>query len=290
MGIFREIPPTAGFPLGLRNFFLSAGKSNESLQNSVKKYLNLPYAEITCSGTGALYLIMETIKDLSPKRTVIIPSFICPLVPLAIKRAGFNIKVCDIGTHDFNYNYSQLETLCTQDNDIVAVIACHLAGIPIDLQSLLSLTKNKNIFLIEDAAQALGSSYQGRPVGTWGDFALFSLCRGKGMTLYEGGVVATNNEYYGHFLDKKFKEIIKFDFLTEAKRLFELLGYALFYRPLLFWGVFKLPQLYWEMRGNKIKALGEDFAINFPLHGVSQMRKSIGQSQFHSLENRSNWY
>ncbi len=69
-------------------------------------------------------------------------------------------------------------------------------------------------------------------------------------------------------------------FVMEARRILELLGYGLFYRPLLFWFVFTLPQLYWSRRGDDIKALREDFDSKFPVHAVSGFRQAAGHIAF----------
>ena len=117
---------------------------------------------------------------MSDKKTVIIPAFICPLVPLAIKKAGLKIKICDTKINSFDYDHGQLETLCRDDPDILAVVAAHLGGIPVDLGRISKIAQENNFFIIEDCAQSLGAEYKGRKIGTYGDFAFFSLCRGKG--------------------------------------------------------------------------------------------------------------
>jgi dTDP-4-amino-4,6-dideoxygalactose transaminase len=148
MGIFREIPPTAGFNFKFKDFILPQKISPHclSLEEDFKFYLGIHHVQITYSGTAALYLILETLKELSAKKTVIIPAYICPLVPLAIKRAGLNIEVCDINYEDFNFNYAELESLCRNNTDILAVIPTHLAGIPVEIDKVLNIAKERSIF------------------------------------------------------------------------------------------------------------------------------------------------
>ena len=282
MSIFREIPPTAGFPLYLKDFWGSSRAG--SLEQDFKDYLGLDYAQVTYSGTAAFYLILESLKKISPKKTVVIPSFVCPLVPLAVARAGLKVEVCDINRDSFDYDSNALEKLCSQNQDILAVVAVHLAGIPIDFSSLEKVTKKYSIFIVEDCAQSLGATYQGRKTGTLGDFAFFSLCRGKGLTIYEGGIIATIHQQYAGIIDETIATLVKDDYLSESFKMLELFGYWIFYRPQLFWFVFCLPQLFWNISGNRLRGVNEYFDTDFATHEVSDFRKSLGHAEFSRLE------
>jgi len=286
MNIFKEIPPTAGYPLHLKDIFSALFRINqkEALEKKFKSYLNAPYARVTYSGTAAFYFILETLKELFDKKTVIIPAFICPLVPLAINKAGLKIKVCDTKKDSFDYDYGQLASLCKNDPNILAVVAAHLGGISVDLDRINKIARENNIFIIEDCAQSLGAEYKNRKIGTYGDFAFFSLCRGKGLTIYEGGVALTSNEEYAVVLDNTINRLENRAPLAEAIKVFELIGYWIFYRPLLFWFVFRLPQLYWRIKKELVRAAGDYFDTDFPMHRVSAFRKSIGATTFDRLE------
>lgn len=286
MNVFREIPPTAGFSLAIKDF-ISLRKQDSSfysLEDDFKRYLNTDFARITYSGTAACYLILEALKELSSKRTVVIPAFICPLIPLAIKRAGLNVEVCDINHCDFNFDLNELENICRLRDDILALIPVHLAGIPVNMEPLKRIAQRYKIFIIEDCAQSLGALYRGSQTGMLGDFGFFSLCRGKGPTIYEGGVVVAGNENYSGIIDKKIRELVKNNYLSEGLKIMELIGYWIFYRPQLFWFVFRLPQLFWNFKGRPLKALQEDFTIGFPIHRVSKFRQRIGHAGFLRLE------
>ncbi len=286
MSIFREIPPTAGFPLYAKDFLSIFLKKNHrgSLEEDFKNYLNAPYAKVTYSGTAAFYLILESLKNLSSKRTVIIPAFICPLVPLAIYRAGLHVTVCDINKDNFNFDLRQLQELCSKNNDALAIVAVHLGGIPIDFEEIEQIARNDKIFIIEDCAQSLGAMYKDKKAGTLGDFSFFSLCRGKGLTIYEGGLIVTKKESDSVKIDATIERIVSNDFFSESLKILELLGYWIFYRPQLFWWVFRLPQIFWDWRGEHLRALTEYFTADFPLHKVSKIRKSIGHVTFARLE------
>ena len=213
MSIFKEIPPTAGFPVfakDLLSALINIGKG--SLKEDFKHYLGVPYAAITYSGTAAFYIILEGLKQLSSKKTVIIPAFICPLVPLAIKRAGLNVLVCDINQTNLGFDINQLEKLFSNNQDILAIVAVHLAGIPVDFEPIKQIADSFRAFVIEDCAQSLGAEYKGEKTGSLGDFSFFSLCRGKGLTIYEGGVIVAKDNQYARLLDKQISTFVKNDF------------------------------------------------------------------------------
>ncbi len=286
MSIFKEIPPTAGFPIRIRDFLSIFNIKNyrNFLEDDFKKYLNTSFAKITCSGTAGLYLILESLKDSSGKKTILIPSYICPSVPLAIKMAGLKTLVCDINQYDFNFNLLQLEELCRKNNDILAIVAAHIGGIPLDFDAVENIAKKQGIFTIEDCAQGLGAVYKGKKVGTIADFSFFSLARGKGLTIYEGGAVVTNKKEYKGIIDDKIRLLVKDDFMSEGIKILELFGYSIFYRPELFWFVYRFPEVYWSLQGNKFKAESEYFEADFPVHNVSSVRKTIGHLNFYRLE------
>lgn len=284
MSIFREIPPTAGWPLALKSLLPAFLDANNLLEDDFKSYLPSVYAKVTYSGTAALYLILESIKKLSPKKTVVIPAFICPLAALAIKRANLKIQVCDTNPDDFGFDLNQLKGICSKNKDILAVLTVHLAGLAVDCDPLIQITKENRAFLIEDCAQSLGAEYKGQKTGTLGDFAFFSLCRGKGLTIYEGGLLTSRAPEQAACIEETVANLVKGDLLSESLKIAEIFAYWIFYRPQLFWFAFRLPQLYWQARKNKVRALGDYFTEEFPIHSVSNLRKTVGHLNFPRLK------
>jgi dTDP-4-amino-4,6-dideoxygalactose transaminase len=290
LSLIREIPPTAGWPIKTKSlippFFKKLPKG--ILEEEFKKYLNAPLALLTYSGTAAFYLILESLKELSTKKTIVIPTFICPLIPLAIKRAGLKIKPCDINPDNFDFDIDKLRKACAEDKDILAILAVHLGGIPLELQNLQEIAKKNGILIIEDCAQSLGAEYQGKKTGSIGEFSFFSLCRGKGLTIYEGGLAITNKAEYAQLLKNTSKKIFRTDIFSESLKIAELLAYSIFYRPGLFWFAFRLPQIFWKMRNDPVKALGDYFELDFPTHKVSAFREYIGYLNFSCLDKEIN--
>lgn len=290
MSLIREIPPTAGWPLTIKSLITSLFRKHPQglLEEDFKNYLGAPSALLTYSGTTAFYLILETLKKLSPKKTVIIPAFICPLIPLAIKRSGLNIKVCDTNGFNFDYDLHKLKIICKEDTDILAILAVHLGGIPIEMDALREITQTCDALIIEDCAQSLGAQYHGKKPGALGDFSFFSLCRGKGLTIYEGGIAVANRTEHARIFKETAAKIIDQNALSEFLKAAELFAYSIFYRPGLFWFAFRLPQIFWQLRNQPVRAMGEYFNLEFPVHRVSAWREYIGHLNFHYLEEKIN--
>ncbi|MDD5477433.1 MAG: DegT/DnrJ/EryC1/StrS family aminotransferase [Candidatus Omnitrophica bacterium] len=290
MSLIREIPPTAGWPLTIKSLIFSSFKKHPKglLEEDFKSYLGAPRALLTYSGTAAFYLILESLKKLSGKKTVIIPAFICPLIPLAIKRASLKIKACDTNAFNFDFDIDKLKSICEENNDVLAILAVHLGGLPIDFDALKKIAQAKNSFIIEDCAQSLGAQYHGKKTGSLGDFSFFSLCRGKGLSIYEGGVAAANRPEYARILKETSGEIMKKDMPSECLKVAELFAYSIFYRPSLFWFAFRLPQIFWQIRNDPIRAMGEYFNLDFPVHRVSAFREYIGHLNFPHLNEKIN--
>jgi dTDP-4-amino-4,6-dideoxygalactose transaminase len=194
---------------------------------------------VTCSGTVALYVTLNAIQKITTKRTVVIPAFICPLVGLAVARAGLTLAVCDTQpSAGLDYDLDALEAMCQTNPDMAAIVVAHLGGMAADMDRLQQLARTYDVLLIEDCAQAFGAEYDGKKVGTMGDFAFYSFARGKGLTLYEGGVLVTRHEKYVALLEAEYQRLVPKDFLAECGVLLGLFGYAIFYRPQLFWFIF----------------------------------------------------
>ncbi|EEF58682.1 DegT/DnrJ/EryC1/StrS family aminotransferase [Pedosphaera parvula] len=104
----------------------------------------------------------------------------------------------DLNPHDYNLEIADVERKITSRTK--AIIAVHLAGNPSKLNQLKQVADQHGLILIEDCAQAWGAAYQGKPVGTIGHIACWSLQDSKQITCGEGGIVASNDERFGQRL------------------------------------------------------------------------------------------
>jgi perosamine synthetase len=245
MSGMRTLPPTAApiTPTDLMYGFYGIvnSKVNEKLEREVKEYFGANHAFLVSSGKAALFLILSGLKRLTRKRKVIIPAYTCFSVPSAIRMAGLDIVLCDIRPETLDFDFSQLRDLL--DDDTMCVIPTHLFGIPADVSKVRELCNNRKIYVIEDAAQAMGAVSGRGKLGTSGDVAFFSLGRGKNITCGSGGIIITSVEEIADSIRKDFAELEKVPMVEYVKNILEVVFMMFFLRPEYYWLPKKLPFL-----------------------------------------------
>ena len=167
MKIRRAIPPSAA-PISctelLHGFLGIMKKGTEAkLEKEIKKYFGAAHVFLASSGKAALFLILSGLKCLTGKKKVIIPAYTCFSVPSAIRLAGLEIVLCDIEPGTLDFDFSRLKSLI--DDDTLCVISTHLFGIPADTTKVSDLCEKRKIFVVEDAAQAMGAVHGWRKLG-----------------------------------------------------------------------------------------------------------------------------
>jgi dTDP-4-amino-4,6-dideoxygalactose transaminase len=245
MRIKRTIPPTAA-PISptdlLYGFYGIANKKlNEKLERELKEYFGATHAFLVSSGKAALFLILSGLKKLTRKRKVIVPAYTCFSVPSAIRMAGLEIVVCDVRPETLDFDFSQLRDLI--DDDTMCVISTHLFGVPADVSKVRDLCEHRKIFIIEDAAQAMGAVSGRGKLGTFGDVAFFSLGRGKNITCGSGGIIITSAEDIVDSIRKDYADLEKVPMIEYMKYIVEIVFMMCFLRPELYWLPKSLPFL-----------------------------------------------
>lgn len=273
----REVPPTAGLPLLWRDFM----PSSVSLEQNLAVFLGQPEVQIECSGTAALIVALATLKRISSRRSVVIPAYTCPLVALAVAHCGLKPVLCDTRRNNFDLCPKSLAEACGEDT--LAVIPTHLGGRVADLSAATAIAKRFGAYVVEDAAQSIGASWQGQPVGSIGDMGFYSLGIGKGLTIYGGGVVVARDENLRQQLRVTSAEIAPYRIVWEIWRLLELVGYFALYRPSGLGIAYGLPLRRKLRKGRLIEAVGDNCSTHTPLHRVGVWRKMIGASALKRL-------
>lgn len=282
--MLRELPPTAGLPLQWHDF-LPTGNTPD-FEAALADFIGVPSVQLECSGTACLVVALEMLKRLSLRRTVVIGAYTCPLVPLAVAHVGLRVRTCDTRADRFDFDTDALVAAC--DADTLCVVPAHLGGIAADLNPVLEIARDVGAYVVEDAAQSLGATWHGRQVGTIGDIGFYSLARGKGLTLYEGGVLVARDSELREMLQKTSEELIRFHPMFELIRLIQLVGYRLSYHPIGLSLTYGLPLRFWLTRGDAVRAVGDEFSSSIPLHRVGAWRKRIGASAFERLQSMLN--
>ena len=182
------------------------------------------------SGKAALTLILNALKTLNQRQEALIPAYTCFSVPSAIVKAGLKVSLCDIDSQTFDFDYKLLEKAINKNT--LCVIPNHLFGIPADMDKINSICKDKDIFVIEDAAQAMGGSYKGSKLGTIGDVGFFSLGRGKNITCGSGGIIVTNSDTIAHAIEKEYAQFDKPSAMEQIINFCKAILMSLLFTPL----------------------------------------------------------
>ena len=277
--MLREVPPTAGLPLTWKD--LTGIPREPDLDIALAAFLGVEAASITCSGTASLIVALEALKRRSRRRTVVIPAYTCPLVPLAVAHVGLRVSVCDVSAGRFDFDTEGLARAC--DADTLAVMPTHLGGVVANLEPVLEIAERAGACVLEDAAQALGAKWHGRPVGTVGEIGCYSLARGKGLTLYEGGFCVARDDELRAAIARTADELMPPRAGIELLRIVQLIGYRLLYNPVGLFVAYGMPLRRALARGNLLRAVGDEPRSAIPLHRVSSWRRRIGAAALRRL-------
>ena len=171
------------------NFIL--GEELEKFEKEFAGYCNISYARGVGNGTAALYLSLLAI-DIKPGDEVItVPNTAVPTVSAISSTHAVPVFV-DIDPETYTIDPNKIEEKITQKTK--AIIPVHLYGHPADMDPILEVAKKYNIEVIEDCAQAHGTLYKGKKVGSFGDLGCFSFYPSKNLGAFgDAGMITTNN-------------------------------------------------------------------------------------------------
>lgn len=166
------------------------GKFVKEFEDAFSKFTDAKNSVAVSSCSTALQLVLST-YGLKEGDEVIVPSFTWIATANAIEYTGAKPVFIDIDLATFNLDINKIEEKITPRTK--GIIAVHLFGLCADMDAINSLAKKHNLFVVEDAACALGSFYKERHSGTFGDFGCFSFHPRKSITTGEGGMITTND-------------------------------------------------------------------------------------------------
>ncbi|MEO8401129.1 MAG: DegT/DnrJ/EryC1/StrS aminotransferase family protein [Gammaproteobacteria bacterium] len=169
----------------------SKGEFINQFEEKFAQYVGTPHATSVCNGTVALHLALLALQ-LKPGDEVIVPSLTYVASINTILQVGAKPVFVDSLAETWQMDPADVRRKITPKTR--AVMAVHLYGHPCDMQPLVTLCHEHNLFLIEDCAEAFGTYYQNQHAGTFGDIATFSFFGNKTLTTGEGGMVIMKNE------------------------------------------------------------------------------------------------
>lgn len=151
-------------------------------------------ALMTTSGTDALEMA-AILCDVKPGDEVLVPSYTFVSSALAFVRQGAKIVFADSCGNNPNTDADKIEALITDKTKVIVPV--HYAGVACDMDKIMDIANRHNLFVVEDAAQAIDSYYKGRPLGGIGHFGCFSFHETKNVTAGgEGGLLCVNDERF----------------------------------------------------------------------------------------------
>ncbi|MDF1590723.1 MAG: DegT/DnrJ/EryC1/StrS family aminotransferase [Desulfobacterales bacterium] len=171
----------------IRSGHLAPGDQLQSFEQTFAENVGKGSAAGVSSGTAALHLVLIAM-GVGPADEVIIPSYVCTALLNAVRYVGARPVLSDIDPETHNMDPDDAKKRITRHTR--AMIVPHMFGLPADMERL----KGLNVPIIEDCAQAVGSSYAGKSVGTFGQAAIFSFYATKVITTGEGGMVVSGSK------------------------------------------------------------------------------------------------
>ncbi len=180
------------------DFWLTAGKYSDEFESDFAEYMGQKYSLLVNSGSSANLVAFATLtspllgdRALRPGDEVITVAAGFPTTVNPMIQYGMVPVFVDIELETYNIKVCELKNALSSKTK--AVMIAHTLGNPFDLGAVSKFCKENNLFLIEDCCDAIGSTYNGKKVGTFGDLATVSFYPAHHMTMGEGGAVLTSN-------------------------------------------------------------------------------------------------
>ena len=183
-------------------------------------------------GRVALYAILKAM-GIKAGNEIILPGFTCVVVPNAIIYLGAKPVYEDIDPKTYNIDPQLIEDKITEKTKVI--IAQHTFGIPAEMQHIKKIAEKYGFYVIEDSCHTIGSRYDGREVGTFGDAAFFSSQWSKPVTTGLGGWSVINNEKLLEKMERVYAEFIEPSYKEALLLMCQYLTYSNLLKPSLFW-------------------------------------------------------
>ena len=191
------------FSKSIHSGWLTTGSQVHKLEEKLTNFLDVKYVVAVNSCTAALHLSLAA-KGFGLNDKFIIPTLTFASTIECGEYLGMEPVLVDSSEDGFLIDLNQIEDLVKNDQSIKAIVPMHYGGEPVDLESIMEIAAKYNLFVLQDAAHALETEYNGIKIGKTDHAAAFSFYANKNMTTGgEGGAVSTNDER----LAKKIKKL-----------------------------------------------------------------------------------
>ncbi len=182
-----------------RSLFYWKGPQTAALLDGFRRHYPLRWAMPCSSGTAALHIAVAALR-LPPGSEVITSPVTDMGSVIGILYQQLVPVFADIAPGTYNLDPAAIRRVLTPKTRAIMVV--HLAGNPSEMDAIMALAREHNLYVIEDCAQSWGACYRGQPVGLFGHLACYSFNEFKHVSCGDGGIVATNDERFGSTLPK----------------------------------------------------------------------------------------
>lgn len=175
----------------LKSGWLATGPRVTKFEEDLRNYFQRKYVSVLTSATAGLFLTLKSMGIGEGDEVITTPmTFVASLN--TIVHVGAKPVLVDVDVNTYNIDVNRIKDAITPRTK--AIMPVHFTGLPVDLDPIYDLAKQYGLRVIEDAAQAMGSCYKGKLIGSFGDTQVFSFHPNKVMTSGEGGCIATNDD------------------------------------------------------------------------------------------------
>lgn len=174
----------------LRSGWITTGPKVAKFEAMLRDYFNAPHALALGSATAGLYLVLQALEFEPGDEIITTPLTFAGTLNVIVLN-GLKPVLVDVDPLTYNLDVNHIESRITPRTR--AIMPVHFAGLSVDLDPLYALAKKYDLRVIEDAAHAMGTTYKGRKIGSFGDIQVFSFHPNKNMTTGEGGCVVTHD-------------------------------------------------------------------------------------------------
>lgn len=165
----------------------------QRLEKILADRLNRRHCVLTGRAASAIHIALRALE--LPPGKIVVPAITCPSPASVPLYSGHQPLFCDISLSNFNICPNALRRLLEEHKDVVAIMPVHLYGVAAPMPELMAIASDHRLPIIENAAQALGGTLKGRPLGSWGDISIISFGHTKTIDVGWGGAALTDDDH-----------------------------------------------------------------------------------------------
>ncbi len=229
----------------IKSGWITEAQKTKEFEQMIAQFVDSKYTSVLSNGTVTLFVALKAL-GIGEGDEVIVPDFTMVASANAIGLTGATPIFVDIRKEDLCLDLDEVELKITQNTKAIMPVAMN--GRSPDMDRLLQIAKDHNLFIVEDAAQALGCYYKGKHLGTLGNIGSFSFSTPKVITTGQGGALVTDDEN----LFKRITELKDFGRIDRNTQDHDAIGYNFKFTDILAAvGIEQMKKLEWRLKRKK---------------------------------------